>query len=888
MRDARLHIQVLFQSVQPEFVIDALNQERDKMPEAPLLLDLERFFTRKGGKDYYRQCIRALLPERSNDEVEQFCWDLEEYLGSHSIFSLLPQYGKEVLRSFGGDPVCRQGKLLDWREMSMALGQDLLVCAALAWRDVKEHRVRTSFCWPTAIRSDSAELQSLFQQGLAENHYHLNGSTQSFALTWGFLMNHPEKAERYFSDKKFRFDLHSEPAWGPLTNQLSRKTLILYAAGLRLSLFEKFLIPRPLEPEEPDEEWMLEDGPDRRTAVRRQASRLRFLYGARFPQLDGSSRCLDYAIDPEGGTDLDSPLRFLSGERRFLYQCFRGCYSNAFCRGDQNGFYLYLLIKSKLRGEIIQNNGRYGFRNFSEYQDRKAHVWGYSPDYWAEANRLAISATLDTSVRSLELRVMPGSSSDGLRRNIGFPDQVAEFDPKKYYEGKRQRRQRAEEQERYFYVVHFAKKPLPLVKREKDNRGILRARHYELRRTVEHQAKVLARTLEKDSYLCSRIRGIDAASHEIGCRPEIFATAFRFLRGFIPYGGVASGQPRCWPELNVTYHAGEDFLDIADGMRAVDEAVCFLNLESGDRIGHGLALGIEPKNYYTLKKRKVILPAQDLLDNLVWLLFRSLEWGVTIPQAFRVRLEKRTDELMHRIYMKNCPHVDQQKYFQSWCLRGDDPNLYSLPRRTDVSMREGPEFSTIQYHRFKRNNDLQEVFDSESIRKDEDIHRLLHRYHYGTYERIEGQKTEIFAIDNDYIQLIRDMQDCMLRRMMEKEICIECNPSSNYLIGTFREYGKHPIFRFNHYGLELPEYPDKATQLRVSVNTDDQGIFDTSLENEYALLYGSLNIRLTPDGIKAVSNDAALSYLEHVRDMGKHMTFPKAKKQYLKQQSDMD
>ena len=885
MRDVHLHIQALFQSVQAEFLIDALNRERNKIPEAPLLLNLERFFTRESGKDYYRKCIRTLLPERSNDEVEQFCRDLEEYLSGQSIFSLLPQYGKEVLRICDGAPVCRQEKLLDWREMSMALGQDLFTCATLAWSDAMEHRVRTSFCWPAAIRSDSAELKSLLRRGLAENHYHLNGSTQSFALTWGFLMNHPEKAERYFSDKKFRFDLHGEPAWGPLTNQLPRKTLILYAAEIRLSLFEKLLAPRlpkaDADAEEMDQ-WMLEDSPDRRGVVRRRASQARFLYGARFPQLDGSSKCLDYAVDPEGGADLDSPLRFLSGERRFLYQCFRACYSGAFCREEQNGLYLYLLIKTKLRGEIIQNNGQYGFRNFSEYQDRKAHIWGYSPDYRAEANRLAISATLHTSVRSLELRVMPGNSRDGLRENIGFPDQVAEFDRKEHCAGKRKRRQRAEEQNRYFYVVHFAKKPLPPVKKGRDNRGVLRARHYALRRTVERQAKVLARTLERDSYLCGRIRGIDAASHEIGCRPEIFATAFRFLRGFTPYGGADSGQPRRWPELNVTYHVGEDFLDIADGMRAVDEAICFLHLESGDRIGHGLALGIEPEDYYALKKRTVILPAQDLLDNLVWLLFRSLEWGVTTPQAFRVRLEKRADELMRRIYMKNCPQADLQKYFQSWFLRGDDPELYFLPRRTDGSMREGPEFSAVQYCRFKRDDDLREIFDGDGLRKDEDIHRLLHRYHYGAHERMEGQKTEIFSIDSDYIQLIRDMQNRMLRRVMEKEICIECNPSSNYLIGTFREYGKHPIFRFNHYGLELPEYPDKATQLRVSVNTDDQGIFDTSLENEYALLYGSLNTRLAPDGARVVSNDAALSYLEHVRDMGRYMTFPKAKKQYLK------
>ena len=43
---------------------------------------------------------------------------------------------------------------------------------------------------------------------------------------------------------------------------------------------------------------------------------------------------------------------------------------------------------------------------------------------------------------------------------------------------------------------------------------------------------------------------------------------------------------------------------------------------------------------------------------------------------------------------------------------------------------------------------------------------------------------------------------------MQEDICmlgigIETNPSSNYLIGTFRRYDKHPIVGWYNYGLTL-------------------------------------------------------------------------------------
>lgn len=80
-----------------------------------------------------------------------------------------------------------------------------------------------------------------------------------------------------------------------------------------------------------------------------------------------------------------------------------------------------------------------------------------------------------------------------------------------------------------------------------------------------------------------------------------------------------TGQMKQLPDICITYHVGEDFLDIIDGLRAIDEAMCFLNMRCGDRLGHALALGVDPQEWYDSKSGYILIPQMDYLDNLVWL-----------------------------------------------------------------------------------------------------------------------------------------------------------------------------------------------------------------------------------------------------------------------------
>ena len=521
--------------------------------------------------------------------------------------------------------------------------------------------------------------------------------------------------------------------------------------------------------------------------------------------------------------------------------------------------------------------------------------WEKYHEYWAEAYRMAINGTIrDNHLNSLEVRIMPAGSRKELTHIIYRTDREVYF-ARRNYPGDMKKVPVPEKNDvlatgrelEYFYVIHFPKKKM---KREshnfrKDEREWLNSpRNANVRVRTQRQTLILASALMRSSYLCRRIRGIDGCSAEIGCRPETFATAFRFLRHFVPI----SKQRKIWekespvqPLLSATYHVGEDFLDIADGLRAVDEAVLFLNLKRGDRLGHAMALGIDPESYYAQNSGHFVLSKQDRLDDLVWLLFRSRELSVSVPSDLESSLIREAKSLQEEIY-RSCIHKnrwsgDLQDYYEAWHLRGDHPSQYDwkkygnfreMGKRITEDHLTGGLFSMQnQYSLFKINT-------KSDVIKTETNCGLYSYYQFGRRERKIGQEMTDVRITPEYADLIRRMQDGMIKFLIKKGISIECNPSSNVLIGTFKRYEEHPIFRFNRF--DLDERYRNVDQLCVSVNTDDQGIFDTSLENEYALLASALEKQKLEDGMQKYSSSAILQYLYNLRAMGEMQVFPKA------------
>lgn len=101
-----------------------------------------------------------------------------------------------------------------------------------------------------------------------------------------------------------------------------------------------------------------------------------------------------------------------------------------------------------------------------------------------------------------------------------------------------------------------------------------------------------------------KIAGVDFAGSDTEKRPREFKNIVTYLRE----NGVC----------NLTYHIGENFYDLVDGLRAIDEIINELNWQKPNRLAHLLALFTDAAKYYELKHYTVAMPKKMLSDNLEW------------------------------------------------------------------------------------------------------------------------------------------------------------------------------------------------------------------------------------------------------------------------------
>ena len=87
-----------------------------------------------------------------------------------------------------------------------------------------------------------------------------------------------------------------------------------------------------------------------------------------------------------------------------------------------------------------------------------------------------------------------------------------------------------------------------------------------------------------------------------------------------------------------------------------------------------------------------------------------------------------------------------------------------------------------------------------------------------------GKELELYTFPREIVQIVSEIQNHLLNKIKERDIVIESNPTSNLCIGLFEDYCNLPLFKFEESGV------------RYSVNTDDKGVFATSLSNELSLV----------------------------------------------------
>ena len=408
-------------------------------------------------------------------------------------------------------------------------------------------------------------------------------------------------------------------------------------------------------------------------------------------------------------------------------------------------------------------------------------------------------------------------------------------------------------------------------------------RNHKVRKLVEKQAKVVLRLKNANNDLSKRVIMIDAANSEYYCRPEVFAKTFRYIRKNLKDTDDLLDDKNS-NNIGFSFHVGEDFIDIIDGLRAIDEAICFLNLKNGDRIGHALALGINPHDYYEKKSNVIMVKRQTHVDNMAWVLNKCRNYSIDLRGIKDVLVrefeknysyiysEYEKNMIKELEYSNNIPIVSISDYYDSWKLRGDCPYIYLQNRNAVKPISNYNQLTLWDSASLNYYSDLKD--DLIYIRQKKKLTELFLAYHFDAQVKIKGETIIEFKIFREYIEIIKDIQRNMQESLERKRISIECNPTSNYLIGNFKRFAEHPIVKFYNLGLTYDtEELKKSSQLHVSINTDDQGVFATDLENEYSMLAIALEKEIDEQGNRKYSQAMIYDWLDRIREMGWEQSF---------------
>ncbi|MCL1851146.1 MAG: hypothetical protein FWF70_07100, partial [Bacteroidetes bacterium] len=309
---------------------------------------------------------------------------------------------------------------------------------------------------------------------------------------------------------------------------------------------------------------------------------------------------------------------------------------------------------------------------------------------------------------------------------------------------------------------------------------------------------------------------------------------------------------------------------IVDGLRSIDEAILFLHLRHGDRIGHAVALGIDPEKYYN-DRPYIAMPLQNALDNYAWILYCIEKCKVNISSSFYAYLIAQFDTYFNTLYSSLSPEYsdlspDLQSYIQSWKLRGDNPNCYSKELNKDKDNLK--DIKSSHLNPVTEWNKYDFCYRDKYKKINKNVYDLYHRYHFDNDLKKAATEMVEIEVNDGYIELVKQLQVIMRHFVLKKGVAIESNPSSNFLISKLDKTIELPVFKL----FPVEESGNDSIRLNVSINTDDQGVFYTSLVKEYTLLAGALQNENNNE-LRIYSDDKILTWIKHLIDNSKSQCF---------------
>lgn len=537
---------------------------------------------------------------------------------------------------------------------------------------------------------------------------------------------------------------------------------------------------------------------------------------------------------------------YAQGERRLLTQLSKLLRSPSVqeCSRLEIESYLlrYLRIKNAFHQLLIHDSGSDGLMRFMENFSRRGFFFGYTRHrkrqqrLYLQLERTRMRAALDMQlnhaysgdmvvtahhqpIRRLEMRVSILENNQFLRLIHAWLSAIAE-----HIHPLAPSNQHQPAYHDYWANYPFQASQIGLLfhLHKKPERLELGLSDLKLAEAARHSARKLGCVLHDFPELRKFIIGLDVAGDERSSPPRRYVSAYQHLSKL-----QKSHRSKC-PEtpirLGWTYHVGEDYADLMTALRHIDEVDSLLLGQDGGRFGHALALAAVPSEFYHRRNNQTEVSLTTHLLDLVWAWGRITE---NRNQEEALWLEARVTALLenHRLGTSQTSNDFLTKCYQAMTLQSRINQSYS-PFTPESSILKPP---TTPY------------LESELL-------KFLPLF-------IENQTMISVQADSAWLTLCTSLQQQLRKHLAMRPVCIEANPTSNLIIGAFGQCRHLP-------------YPILCNDgLAVSLNTDDPGLFMTSLPGEFSVMYQALKDTNT------LAHREMLNWLKDRLADGQHSSF---------------
>ena len=517
-------------------------------------------------------------------------------------------------------------------------------------------------------------------------------------------------------------------------------------------------------------------------------------------------------------------------------------------------FWQYIRVKNQIFDCMVQRNVMKGLPYFKRFFDQATsiNISESQSETWTYLLKHQLS---NSQLRKIEVRITPGNGNSIQSSMTQLARKLLNFFSAYrsvliYYQHNRKG-----DAPLAGVILHFIKKPDPtdvekcwMNYNEKVGNG--ESLHFKkIQDSYLTEMKAILKLREEIVGLADYLVGIDAANLESFTEPWVFAPVFRQARNSDTYKLVYKERPlKPIQNLGFTYHVGEDFRHLITGLRQIDEVIEHFQFHAGDRIGHGMVLGVSPATWAE-RNKIVIMPRGEYLENLLWIwgLWKN---GIQLPGFDSSHLEQKILRVANEIYapqqgegMCSAPGLN---VFMLW-------RAYRRKFREEIGSPLPTQAEELGSWDCEQRNGI--------INWDEQM--LANAAHCKCFLLSMRYPIEL-EVTKEEIKWIEHLQRLVVEKVSQSGIVVETNPTSNTAIGEIEHIFEHYIHQLN--GRSLYDHSHKEAGAMVTINTDDPIVFNTNISNEYAYIFYSLQE-------KGVPRDSILQWINRVRENGMNSSF---------------